>query len=350
MCGSERFIIIKQVLTQSSFSRIIFRTNYIGSWFSRNNFLANNKNRRTKLVKIVSIESVLCSASHKILWSQRICTPPFGTTNLRNPYHYKAWKKNWNVIILQSSLCRQYFEPPSLTTHKHVHMVYMKHEKIVCKYQMDSCNCSLLSVDAWIMVDMYAGLGSRMPLSCLRFIIIFLSFLIKSDANLILLDFHFFLSFLFVPLRCAHSMAVFISSQMERFFVACPNWRKWWIHELAFGINRSASCRGNEHNEIVMPFIIACTCSVKSNETRKKHEKNLNKKRDKSESVHMLVIFFKCLPLAVAVMTTTFNAFDAKNAHARTHASQYVNTAIDCCLFVYAYRMKIAAHDMFHIN
>lgn len=146
MCGSERFIIIKQVLTQSSFSRIIFRTNYIGSWFSRNNFLANNKNRRTKLVKIVSIESVLCSASHKILWSQRICTPPFGTTNLRNPYHYKAWKKNWNVIILQSSLCRQYFEPPSLTTHKHG-----LHETRKNRLQIPNGFMQLLAVECWCM-------------------------------------------------------------------------------------------------------------------------------------------------------------------------------------------------------
>lgn len=45
-----------------------------------------------------------------------------------------------------------------------------------------------MSVDAWITVDV-PPLAHRFHA---RFIIIFLSFLIKTDANLILLDFHFF--------------------------------------------------------------------------------------------------------------------------------------------------------------
>lgn len=57
--------------------------------------------------------------------------------------------------------------------------------------------------------------------------------------------------------------------------------------------------------------------------------------------------FLLCSPVAPAVITTTLNAFDAERARTHTPHNMHCNRL----LFVfYTYRVKIAAHDMFHIN
>lgn len=122
---------------------------------------------------------------------------------------------------------------------------YLEHPILLAQRTLSHCEWEKNRIRCWCVCSglwMMCTPGAHSALC--SFHEYFSVVLIKSEANLILLDFHFVFSFILFIILCSAAMSAFSSSFFSNgiIFSCWSEWRKWWWkHDLTFGINRSAS-------------------------------------------------------------------------------------------------------------